>query len=120
MLLEELKEQIYKLSPIDRLALLTAIIESLQETPISQSDRSAAIKRMRGLLKTDQPAPTDEEVAAMLEEQSELTNTSQSNKTKIYRKEGILVVNAELPESFDLNSFIDELREERIQDQMAL
>ncbi|MGB3238533.1 MAG: hypothetical protein WBB29_09570 [Geitlerinemataceae cyanobacterium] len=26
-----------------------------------------AIRRMRGLLKTDQPAPKDEEVAAMLE-----------------------------------------------------
>lgn len=68
MLLQEMKEQICKLSPIDRLTLLTAIIESLQDTAISQSDRSAAIKRMRGLLKTDQPAPTDEEVAAMLEE----------------------------------------------------
>jgi hypothetical protein len=68
MLLQELKEQICKRSPIDRLTLLTAIIESLQDTAISQSDRSAAIKRMRGLLKTDQPAPTDEEVAAMLEE----------------------------------------------------
>lgn len=54
------------------------------------------------------------------EEHSELTNTIQSNQVKIYRKEGVLVVDAELPESFDLNSFIDELREERIQDQMAL
>lgn len=54
------------------------------------------------------------------EEHSELTNTIQSNQAKIYRKEGILVVDAELPESFDLNSFIDELREERIQDHKAL
>ena len=68
MLLQELKEQIYKLSESDRLALVSAIIESLQDTPKSQLDRSSAIKRMRGLLKTDQPAPTDEEVAAMLEE----------------------------------------------------
>lgn len=68
MLLQELKEQIYKLSPIDRLTLVSVIIESLQDTAISQSDRSDAIKRMRGLLKTDQPTPTDEEVAAMLEE----------------------------------------------------
>lgn len=30
--------------------------------------RSEAIQRMRGLLKTDQPTPTDREVAAMLEE----------------------------------------------------
>ncbi|MEH1906310.1 hypothetical protein [Nostoc sp.] len=67
MLLEELKEQVFKLPPSDRLALVSAIIESLQDTPISQPERSSAIRRMRGLLKTDQPAPTDEEVAAMLE-----------------------------------------------------
>ena len=30
--------------------------------------RANAIQRMRGLLKTDQPAPTDQDVAAMLEE----------------------------------------------------
>lgn len=68
MLLQELKEQVFKLSPSDRLALVSAIIESLQDTPISQPERSGAIRRMRGLLKTDQPAPTDEEVAAMLQE----------------------------------------------------
>jgi hypothetical protein len=68
MLLQELKEQVFKLPPSDRLALVSAIIESLQDQPISASDRSGAIRRMRGLLKTDQPAPTDEEVAAMLEE----------------------------------------------------
>ncbi|WP_375505471.1 hypothetical protein [uncultured Nostoc sp.] len=69
MLLQELKEQVFKLTPSDRLALVSPIIESLQDTPISEPERSSAIRRMRGLLKTDQPAPTDEEVAAMLEEQ---------------------------------------------------
>ncbi|MCC5608800.1 hypothetical protein LC612_18900 [Nostoc sp. CHAB 5834] len=68
MLLQELKEQVFKLSPSDRLALVSAIIESLQDTPISQPERSGAIRRMRGLLKTDRPAPTDEEVATMLQE----------------------------------------------------
>lgn len=68
MLLQELKEKIYKLSPSDRLTLVSVIIESLQDTAISQSDRSAAINRMRGLLKKDQPTPTDDEVAVMLEE----------------------------------------------------
>lgn len=46
---------------------MSAIIESLQDQPVTRVDRSGAIQRMRGLLKTDQPAPTDEEVAAMLE-----------------------------------------------------
>jgi hypothetical protein len=68
MLLQEVKEQAFKLPPNDRLALVAAIIESLQDTPVSEADRSSAIRRMRGLLKTDQPAPSDEEVAAMLEE----------------------------------------------------
>jgi hypothetical protein len=68
MLLQEVKEQAFKLPPNDRLALVAAIIETLQDTPVSEADRSSAIRRMRGLLKTDQPAPSDEEVAAMLEE----------------------------------------------------
>ncbi len=68
MLLQELKEQAYKLSPNDRLALVSAIIESLQNISSLQSDRSNAIKRMRGLLKIDLLAPTDEEVEVMLAE----------------------------------------------------
>jgi hypothetical protein len=66
MLSQELKAQIFKLPPSDRLALISSIIESLQNTTVAQSDRSSAIRRMRGLLKTEQPAPTDEEVAVML------------------------------------------------------
>lgn len=68
MLLQELKDQVYKLSVSDRLTLVSVIIESLQDIPGIQSERSSAIKRMRGLLKTDQPAPTEQEVDAMLEE----------------------------------------------------
>ena len=76
MSLQELKEQVFKLHKRDRIELVSAIIESLQEdTKISQSDRSRAIDRMRGLLKTDQPAPTDEEAAAMLEERWVKTTT---------------------------------------------
>lgn len=68
MLLQEIKAQIFKLPPSDRLALISAIVESLQDTAVAQPDRSSAIRRMRGLLKAEQPAPTDEEVAVMLEE----------------------------------------------------
>jgi hypothetical protein len=66
MLLQDVKAQAFKLTPSDRLALITAIIESLQGQITSRSKRSEAIRRMRGLLKTDQPAPTDAEVAVML------------------------------------------------------
>ncbi|WP_375503786.1 hypothetical protein [uncultured Nostoc sp.] len=51
------------------------------------------------------------------QQNSEMTNVLPLNQPNIYRKEGILVVEAELPENFDVNAFIDELREERIQDQ---
>lgn len=68
MLSQELKAQIFKLSPGDRLALISVIVESLQDTSVTQPIRSGAIRRMRGLLKTDQPTPTDAEVAVMLEE----------------------------------------------------
>jgi hypothetical protein len=68
MLLPELKAEVLKLPPGDRLALVAAIVESLQDTFVLTPERSSAIQRMRGLLKTDQPAPTDQNVAAMLEE----------------------------------------------------
>ena len=51
-----------------RLELVSSIIESLQEIPSLNLERSRLIKQMKGLLKTDQPAPTDAEVEAMLEE----------------------------------------------------
>ncbi|MBN3921664.1 MAG: hypothetical protein HWQ37_00405 [Nostoc sp. NMS4] len=53
------------------------------------------------------------------QQNSEIANVTPLNQPNIYRKEGILVVDAELPENFDVNAFIDELREERIQDQIA-
>lgn len=75
MSFQEIREQAMRLSVSDRLALMSAIIDSLKEPnlrhhiqPSMAQERSGAIKRMRGLLKTEQPAPTDEEVAVLLEE----------------------------------------------------
>ena len=68
MLSQELKAQVLSLPPDDRLTLIAVIVESLKNRTTTQTDRSDAIQRMRGLLKTDQPAPTDEEVAAVLED----------------------------------------------------
>ena len=76
MLSSELKAQVLSLLPDDRLTLIAVIVESLKNKTITQTDRSASIQRMRGLLKTDQPSPTDEEVAAMLEERR-LANAGQ-------------------------------------------
>ncbi|MBD2691053.1 hypothetical protein [Anabaena catenula] len=68
MSLQELKEQAFQLPESDRLELVRAIIESLQNQPSQKSERTRIIKQMKGLLKTNQPAPTDEQVNAMLEE----------------------------------------------------
>lgn len=54
------------------------------------------------------------------QQESQTTNALLLQQPKVYRKEGILVVDAELPGNFDINTFIDELRSERIQEQMAL
>jgi hypothetical protein len=68
MLLQELKNQVRKLPVNDRLELVRSIIDSIQEIPISKPTRTQAINRMKGLLKTSQPSPTDAEVGSMLEQ----------------------------------------------------
>ncbi len=68
MSLQELKEQAFKLSVSDRLALVNAIIQSLQDTLNPQPNRKTLINQMRGLLKTDQPTPTDAQIQPILEE----------------------------------------------------
>lgn len=50
---------------------------------------------------------------------SQAVQSSTSQQPKIYRKEGILVVETEPINNLDINAFINELREERIQEQMA-
>ena len=68
MSLSEVKQQAIKLSVRERLSLVSFLIQSLPESEKSGTERSQAIERMRGLLKMDKPAPTDEEVNSMLEE----------------------------------------------------
>ncbi|MBE9066306.1 hypothetical protein IQ260_06535 [Leptolyngbya cf. ectocarpi LEGE 11479] len=84
MTFQELKKLSIKLPVSERLALVNLIIQSLQdevlETPLPSSDVnlsdkshmklsiSQAVDQMRGLLKTEQPVPTDDEVKIMLEE----------------------------------------------------
>lgn len=66
---EELRKEAYKLSVSDRLALVEAIVRSLNEElrprpPVPEG----VVERLRGSLKTDAPPPTDREVEAMREE----------------------------------------------------
>jgi hypothetical protein len=62
MSLQELKDQVRTLPVSERLELVSSIIDSLKETPNLHPNRTSIIKQMKGLLKTDKPAPTDEEV----------------------------------------------------------
>ncbi|KAB8316539.1 hypothetical protein SD81_025490 [Tolypothrix campylonemoides VB511288] len=68
MSLQDLKEQACKLPVNERLALVSAIIQSLQDTLSPQPNRKDLINQMRGLIKTDQPSPNDAQVEVMLEE----------------------------------------------------
>ena len=68
MLLEQLKQEAVKLPPNDRLSLVSVIVESLRNNTVSQSERSNAINQLRGALKTDAPALTDDEVVTLLDE----------------------------------------------------
>jgi len=69
MLTQELKEQLLNLPVEDRVALASDLMRSVEGSEkFAPLDRISAYLRLRGLLKTEQPAPTDEEVAFMLEE----------------------------------------------------
>ncbi len=66
-----------------------------------------------------------EKVTALNQQNAEATiqapqaHSSTSGQPKIYRKEGILVIETEPSNNLDINAFIDELRAERIREQMA-
>jgi len=70
------------------------------------------------LEKFDKLSQTSEE--SNTEEKSVSTNILPDYPSMTYRKEGILVVNTEFPGNFALNTFINDLRAERIQDTMGL
>lgn len=69
---QELHKEAYQLSASDRLLLVEAIVRSLSnELRPRQPVSEEVIERLRGSLKTDDPAPTDEEIEAMLEQRLE-------------------------------------------------
>ncbi|MBD1809474.1 hypothetical protein H6F98_29055 [Microcoleus sp. FACHB-SPT15] len=66
-----------------------------------------------------------EKVTALNQQNTEATiqvpevHSSTPQQPRVYRKDGILVIETEPINNLDLNAFIDELREERIREQMA-
>ena len=66
---QELRKEAYNLSVSDRLALVEAIVRSVNDEirprpPVPPG----VVERLRGVLKTDGPPPTDEEIEAIKEE----------------------------------------------------
>lgn len=69
---EELRKQAYQLSVSDRLLLVEAIIHSLNnELQPRPSVPPEVWERLRGSLKTENSPPTDDDIAAMLQERLE-------------------------------------------------
>lgn len=69
---EELRKEAYQLSVSDRLLLVEAIVHSLSnELRPHPPVPKGTLTGLRGLLKSDSPPPTDEEVKAILEERLE-------------------------------------------------
>lgn len=74
MTLQEIEQQVYRLSVAERLSLLNTITKSLQQeiepaSQLSQQEKLAVVNQMRGFLaRPEEPVPTDEEVEAMLEQ----------------------------------------------------
>ncbi|MBW4442944.1 MAG: hypothetical protein KME10_17235 [Plectolyngbya sp. WJT66-NPBG17] len=74
MTLQELEQQVHQLSVAERLSLLNTITRSLQQEidPPSKStpqEKLAIVNQMRGFLaRPGEPAPTDEEVEAVLDQ----------------------------------------------------
>ncbi|MCT7956210.1 hypothetical protein [Laspinema palackyanum] len=66
---QELRKEAYNLSVSDRLALVEAIVRSVHEEIRPRSPvPPGTITRLRGILKTEGPPPTDEEIEAIKEE----------------------------------------------------
>ncbi|MCY6493178.1 hypothetical protein [Leptolyngbya sp. GGD] len=68
MQLDEIQDQALKLSPEERLKLANVLMRSLQPTPRPVTKRQEIAERLIGMAQTDAPPPSDEEVAAMLDE----------------------------------------------------
>lgn len=74
MTLQEIEQQVYQLTIAERLSLLNTITRSLQQEiepslKLPPNQKLEIVNQMRGFLaRPGQPAPTDEEVEAMLEQ----------------------------------------------------
>jgi hypothetical protein len=68
MTLQQLQAQALELSTEERWALTNTLLRSLKPKNSSTRKPQGIVASLVGIAKTDRPAPTDEEVAAMLDE----------------------------------------------------
>jgi hypothetical protein len=82
---------------------------TLKEKLIKEIERSSdeVLEQLLQVLKTLEPkAPT--------------SNTHDAQTSKLQQEQGILVIKTNGDSNFDVNSFINDVREKRIQDQIQL
>ncbi len=53
----------------ERLRLARMILETIETHPVSAAPRKGSLKDLMGILKTDEPPPTDEECCRIVEEE---------------------------------------------------
>ena len=68
MTLQEIQEQALRLSLEERWQLINALMQSVQTQSQPKVKPKGLAASLIGIAKTDTPAPTDEEVKAMLDE----------------------------------------------------
>lgn len=71
MSLQQIRQQIEKLSIEDKLKLINELTLSLKDISSKQSNKKEIIKKMRGFLKTDNILPDEHEIKSMLRKHKE-------------------------------------------------
>jgi hypothetical protein len=67
--IEGVLDQVKDWPSTERVRLARMILETVETSPVSQPPRTGSLKDLLGILKTDAPAPNDEECRAILEEE---------------------------------------------------
>lgn len=71
MSLQQIRQQIEKLSIEDKLKLINELTLSLKDTSSKQYNKKEIIKEMKGFLKTDNNSPDEYEIKSMLRKHKE-------------------------------------------------
>lgn len=71
MSLQQIRQQIEKLSIEDKLKLINELTLSLKDTSSKQYNKKEIIKKMKGFLKTDNNSPDEHQIKSMLRKHKE-------------------------------------------------